>query len=274
MIAAIRSIDTETAKNLEGVFFDIDDTITTHGKISASAYAALWALKAAGLKVVPITGRPAGWCDHLARMWPVDAVVGENGAFYFWLDQQAGKLRKRFLDPDHIRREKRAHLKQIEQDVIHSVPGTAVASDQPYRETDLAIDFCEDVKPLDWRSIDRICAIFKKHGATCKVSSIHVNGWFGDYNKLSMTKIMAGELWGVDLEANRGRFLFCGDSPNDEPMFEFFSFSAGVNNVLRFAERMQHLPAFVAEREGGEGFAEIAETILSLRLSTAPVRVN
>jgi HAD superfamily hydrolase (TIGR01484 family) len=265
MIDSVHTLDVKIAKNFEGIFFDIDDTFTTGGKIPASAFQALWSLRESGLKVVPITGRPAGWCDHIARMWPVDAVVGENGAFYFWLDERAGKLRKRFLDPDHIRRQKRAWLAQIEAEIISSVPGTAIASDQSYRESDLAIDFCEDVKPLDWPAIERICAIFKKHGATCKTSSIHVNGWFGDYDKLGMARIMARELWGMDLDSNRGRFLFCGDSLNDEPMFQSFPFSAGVNNVLRFVERMQHLPTFVADAEGGEGFAEIVETVLSLR---------
>ena len=269
MIASIHRMGKEIARNLEGVFFDIDDTFSTHGKIPASAFEALWAIRDAGLKAVPITGRPAGWCDHIARMWPVDAVVGENGAFYFWLDQRAGKLRKRFLDPDPIRREKRTRLQQIGQEVISSVPGTAIASDQSYRETDLAIDFCEDVKPLDWPSVERICGIFKGHGATCKVSSIHVNGWFGDYNKLGMTRMMARELWGLDLDVSRDRFFFCGDSPNDEPMFQYFPFSAGVRNVLHFSERMQHLPAFVADHAGGEGFAEIARTILTLRLTEA-----
>jgi len=268
MIASIHTMDIETARNLEGVFFDIDDTFTTRGRIPASAFQALWALKDSGLKVVPITGRPAGWCDHIARMWPVDAVVGENGAFYFWLDEQAGKLKKRFLDPDHIRREKRTQLQRIREEVLSSVPGAAIASDQSYRETDLAIDFCEDVKPLDWQAIEHICAIFNKHRATCKVSSIHVNGWFGDYDKLGMTRTMAGELWGIDLEASRQRFLFCGDSPNDEPMFQFFPFTVGVNNILRFVDRMQHLPTFLADREGGEGFAEIVDAILSLRLKT------
>jgi HAD superfamily hydrolase (TIGR01484 family) len=270
MIASIRELDSEIAKDLEGVFFDIDDTFTTHGKIPACAYQALWDLRSSGLKIVPITGRPAGWCDLIARMWPVDAVVGENGAFYFWRDEREGVLKRRFLDPAPVRQEKRARLKQIQEEVIPSVPGTAVASDQPYRETDLAIDFCEDVKPLDWHAIDRIGEIFQKHGATSKVSSIHVNGWFGDYNKLGMTRILAHELWGMDLDAARRRFFFCGDSPNDEPMFQFFPCTAGVNNVFRFIERMHHLPTFVAEHEGGEGFAEIAETILTLRESPLP----
>lgn len=264
MIASIHNLGKEIARDLTGVFFDIDDTFTTHGKIPAPAFKALWALKEGGLKVVPITGRPAGWCDHIARMWPVDAVVGENGAFYFWHDEQAGKLKKRFLDSDPVRREKRGRLRQIAEEVLGAVPGTAIASDQSYRETDLAIDFSEDVEPLDWPSIERICRLFEKYGATCKVSSIHVNGWFGDYSKLEMTKMMAGELWGLDLDTARRRFLFCGDSPNDEPMFEYFPFSVGVRNVLRFIERLRHRPAFLADQEGGAGFAEIAETVLTL----------
>jgi HAD superfamily hydrolase (TIGR01484 family) len=264
MIASIQTLDTEIAKNLQGVFFDIDDTFTTRCKIPACAYEALWALKKAGLKTVPITGRPAGWCDHIGRMWPVDAVVGENGAFYFRLDE-TGRLKKRFLDPDEVRRKKRERLMQIREEILSAVPGSAVASDQLYRETDLAIDFCEDVEPLEWSAVDKICKIFEKHGATCKVSSIHVNGWFGDYNKLGMTKILAQEIWELILDTARERFMFCGDSPNDEPMFRYFPFTAGVRNVLHFAKRMKHLPTFVAGKEGGEGFAEIARTILQLR---------
>ncbi|MHC1744315.1 MAG: HAD-IIB family hydrolase [Syntrophobacteraceae bacterium] len=268
MIPSVQQLDANAAGKLDGVLFDIDDTFTTHGKIPASAFRALWDLKKAGLKVVPITGRPAGWCDHIARMWPVDAVVGENGAFYFWLDGPEGKLKKRFLDPEPVRHEKRRRLKLVKEKILRSVPGTAIASDQSYREADLAIDFCEDVVALDWTAVERICAIFREYGATCKVSSIHVNGWFGEYNKLGMTRIMARELWGVELDSSRDRFTFFGDSPNDEPMFEFFPLSVGVNNILRFVDRMRHVPAFVTDGEGGEGFAEIVDTILSLRASS------
>ncbi len=270
MIASFHSIDAETVKRLEGVFFDIDDTFTLHGKIPPSAFPALWALRESGLRVVPITGRPAGWCDHIARMWPVDAVVGEHGAFYFWLDEQSGKLRKRFRDRDNMRRENRAKLREIETEILRSVPGAATASDQPYREADLAIDYCEDVKPLDWSAVERICSIFSKHGAACKVSSIHVNGWFGDYDKLGMTKTMAQELWGIDLEQAKSRFLFCGDSPNDEPMFRFFPVSAGVRNILAFIDRMGDRPAYIADLEGGLGFAQIAETVLALKTNEGP----
>ncbi len=265
MMASFSSIDPQTVRNLKGIFFDIDDTFTFHGKVPAPAFQALWALRESGLKVVPITGRPAGWCDHIARMWPVDAVVGENGAFYFWLDEGNRKLKKRFLYPDDVRRKNRAKLERIKKDILSAVPGTATASDQPYREADLAIDFCEDVPPLDWSAIERICSVFRKHGAACKISSIHVNGWFGNYDKLGMTGLLAKELWGIDIEQERSRFLFCGDSLNDEPMFEFFTVSVAVRNVLTFIDRMQHRPAFIADREGGWGFAEVAETVLALR---------
>jgi len=261
MIPSIQTLNVEIAKNLSGVFFDIDDTFTNFGKIRSVAYQALWALKDSGLRVVPITGRPAGWCDHIARMWPIDGIVGENGAFYFWFDERERRLKKRFLDPEDVRADKRQRLARIRDEILASVPGTAIASDQLYRETDLGIDYCEDVKPLDRASVDRICKIFKKYGAICKVSSIHVNGWFGNYDKLGMTKIFVQERWGLDLDANKKRFLFCGDSPNDEPMFQYFPYTAGVKNILHFADRMKYLPAFVASQEGGEGFAEIVEVI-------------
>jgi len=265
MIPFIETINADTVKRLLGIFFDIDDTFTTCGKIHAIAYRALWALKDSGLRVVPITGRPAGWCDHIARMWPVDGIVGENGALYFWFDEGEGKLRKRFLYPEDVRAEKRQRLTHIRDEILAKVPGTAIASDQLYRETDLAIDYCEDVMPLDRKAVERICEIFRKHGATFRVSSIHVNGWFGNYNKLGMTKNFVKERWRLDPDVNKERFLFCGDSPNDEPMFQYFPYTAGVKNILNFADRMSHLPAFIAAQDGGEGFAEIVETILKRR---------
>ena len=161
-----------------------------------------------------------------------------------------------------VREEKRIKLLQIREAVLSSVPGTALASDQHYREADLAIDFCEDVPRLGWDAIDKICDIFTRYGATCKVSSIHVNGWYGDYSKLGMTMTLARELWGIDLEKDKKRFVYLGDSPNDEPMFEFFPFSIGVNNVMNFVDKMNSLPAFVTKKEGSWGFAETANIIL------------
>ncbi len=248
---------------LRGVFADIDDTLTSDGRLTAQAYLAMEKLQQAGLLMVPITGRPAGWCDHIARMWPVDAVVGENGAFYFRYDTQRRRLVRRFMDDAGPRAENRRRLSTLEQQILSAVPGAAVASDQRYREADLAIDYCEDVPALPATAVSRIVSLFQAAGATAKVSSIHVNGWFGDYDKLTMTRIMLRECFDIDLDAERDRFVFAGDSPNDAPMFGFFPHSVGVANVRDFLEILPAMPAYVTEARAGAGFAELATTVLT-----------
>ena len=223
---------------IQGVLTDVDETVSTEGRLTADAYAALEALKTAGFRVIPVTGRPAGWCDHIARFWPVDAVVGENGAFWMWHDAKAGRLRTRFVQTEAERAQGRRRLDAVRADVLKEVPGCAIASDQPYRLADLAVDFCEDVPALPRHDVERIVAIFERHGAHAKVSSIHVNGWFGDYDKLTTSRLMMGELFGVELEAERAAYVFAGDSPNDSPMFGFFPNAVGVANVRDFAAGM------------------------------------
>jgi len=252
----------ETRRAIRGVLADIDDTLSTHGRLTAQAYAALERLSGAGKLVIPITGRPAGWCDHIARMWPVDAVVGENGAFYMRYDRQKRRLVKRFAADDATRRAKRARLAAIGDAILRSVPGSALASDQLYREADLAIDFREDVPPLPRDAVDRIVALMEAEGMTAKVSSIHVNGWFGAWDKLAMTRTLFAEVFGLDLDAERARYVFAGDSPNDAPMFAFFPNAVGVANVRNFADRIATLPAYVTVREAGAGFAELADFLL------------
>lgn len=265
----LSSLPAEIARNLIGVFTDIDDTITTEGRLSAAGYQALERLHESGLAVVPITGRPAGWCDMVARFWPVTGVVGENGAFYFRYDHKARRMIRHFAASAVERAANRHKLERIAQRILKEVPGAAIAADQLYREADLAIDFREDVAPLPPEAVDRIVALFQEAGAVAKVSSIHVNGWFGEYDKLSMTRIFVRDALGLDLEMTKPGFVFCGDSPNDEPMFAFFPFACGVANVRDFATRMKTLPAFVSTARGGAGFVEIANRILSARQRAA-----
>ena len=259
-----------TAGAIRAVLTDIDDTLTTDGRLPACAYAALERLKAAGFAVAAITGRPAGWCDLVARFWPVDGVVGENGAFYFAYDHGARRMRRAFAADAETRAANRDRLEAVRARVLSEVPGAAVASDQLYREADLAIDFREDVAPLPDAAIDRIKAIFEEAGATAKVSSIHVNGWFGDYDKLSMTRRLGAEVLGLDVDAERAAVVFCGDSPNDAPMFAHFPNACGVANVRDFAGRIACEPAYVAPSRGGAGFVEIAETLLAARAAARP----
>lgn len=253
------------AAAVRAVLADIDDTITHEGRLPARAYQALEDLHAAGLAVVPVTGRPAGWCDMIARFWPVDGVVGENGALYFAYHRTGKRMRRVFAATDHERLVGRAHLDRVRERIIAEVPGAAVAGDQIYREADLAIDFCEDVAPLGKDAIARICSIFAQEGATAKVSSIHVNGWFGRYDKLTMSRRLAAEILGLDLDREKERVVYVGDSPNDSPMFGFFPLACGVANVLRFRGEMEAEPAYVTRAEGGFGFVEVAERILAAR---------
>lgn len=250
----LRELD---ARPVQYVLADIDETLTTGGKLSAQAYAALEALQRAAKKVVAVTGRPAGWCDHIARMWPVDAVIGENGAFYFWF--AGGKLGKRFIDDAAVRARHRSALEAIAARILTEVPGATLASDQAYRETDLAIDYCEDVPPLPLDAAERIAALMREAGLTAKVSSIHVNGWFGHYDKLTTAHLLFAERFRLDLEAANPQVVYAGDSPNDAAMFAFFDSSVGVANVRRFPGLH---PKFVTDAEAGAGFAELAAHLL------------
>ena len=254
------SIQPQRAQKLRYVLCDIDDTITTGGKLPAESYAALWRLHDAGYGVIPVTGRPAGWCDLIVRQWPVTAVVGENGAFVYYFRE--GR-RLTFTHPSVADGDIQGRLAAGRDACLAGVPGGRVSKDQFARIYDVAIDFNEDPPYLGFEAADQIQAIAQSLGAVAKVSSIHVNAWFGDYNKLDMTRLFLKEVLGEpDDDAIRDKVIFFGDSPNDEPMFAFFPTSCGVANIRPFAEKMTCLPAFVTAEESGRGFAEAIQHLL------------
>lgn len=253
------------AQRIRLVLTDIDDTLTSEGRLPAHAYKAVEDLSNAGFLVAPITGRPAGWCDMIARFWPVAGVVGENGALYFAYDSASRAMRRVYAAAEPTRAANRARLEAIRRRVLAEVPGAAVSADQAYREADLAIDFCEDVAPLDVAAVEKIKAIFEDEGAIAKVSSIHVNGWFGQYDKLSMTRRFAREVAGLNIDRDNDSVVFVGDSPNDAPMFAFFRNACGVSGVRNFVGRLDAEPAYVTEGGGGDGFVEVADRLLHAR---------
>lgn len=262
---ALTSFAPDQAANIRFLLTDIDDTLTTEGRLTADAYAALERLWSAGVTVIPITGRPAGWCDHIARMWPVFAVVGENGAFYMRYDHDKRRMLTHHFASDAERRANRGRLNALSVRILSAVPGSALASDQNYREADLAIDFCEDVPPLPEVAVKKIVSLFEAEGAQAKVSSIHVNGWFGQYDKLSMTRTLFAREFSNRLEELLSVCTFAGDSPNDEPMFHFFDYSVGVANIQTQLHRLTHRPKFVTPSKGGAGFVELADWILAAK---------
>ncbi len=215
--------------------------------------------------MVPITGRPAGWCDHIARFWPVDAVVGENGAFTFYMEKG---VRKRVDTPMGMKPEDaRAKLKALEKTVRERFSQARWASDQSYREYDLAIDICEDVPPWSRADIDALLELCHGAGAHAKLSSIHVNTWFGDYDKKRgfQHALKSGILPGSQkLE----HWIYIGDSPNDEPMFEYFPKSVGVSNLRQYLDRLKHPPQWLTKSASGAGFEEMAALLISSKKHT------
>jgi HAD superfamily hydrolase (TIGR01484 family) len=262
----IQDIPAELCRGLSSFFTDIDDTITEDGLLLAESFGALWDLHNAGLEIVVVTGRPAGWCDHIARMWPVAAVIGENGAFYYAYDRRRRRMLRRSLISEQERSEGRRRLEHVRERVLAEVPGCGIAADQAFRLVDLAVDFREDVEPLGAEAVAAICRIAREEGAVCKVSSIHVNCWYGDFDKVSgVRRFLADGGRDIADEQQRRRILFAGDSPNDEPMFQALPYTVAMANIAPFLPQLSSPPAYVTTREAARGFAEAAGIILARR---------
>lgn len=259
----IASLPAAALRRVRGVLTDIDGTLTTDGALPAATYTALDRLKRAGLHVIPVTGRCIAWAEILTRLWPVDAIIGENGAFYCHL--RAGKLVTRYLDDAGTRARNLARIHALGDAIVREVPGCALASDQAWHAADLAVDHAEDVPKLPPEAVARIAAMMTEAGMTATVSSIHVNGWFGAHDKLSMSRTCVRELLDGDIDADRDEWLFIGDSANDAAMFGHFPLSVGVANVREILPSLPVAPAYVTDAAGGEGFAEMAELLLAAR---------
>ena len=267
---------TAEASGVRYVLMDIDDTLTRRGKLLESSYSALCKLKEAGLKVIPVTGRPAGWCDLIAREWPVDGVVGENGALAFWEEAESdvspgsdfsSERRPALKAEYHPNAVKNDHpvLLRVKERAFAEFPKLKLAKDQFARLFDMALDFAEEEPVLPLGTAERVRAIAEEEGAKAKVSSIHVNVWMGNYDKLSMAERFLTKRFGWEAGPGDMEVVFVGDSPNDAPMFARFPLACAVANVSRYGSLVAPLPAYVASMECGDGFAEIAEVILSLR---------
>jgi HAD superfamily hydrolase (TIGR01484 family) len=250
-------------RGLVGVFTDIDDTLTTEGAISADALAALADLRAAGLHRVAITGRPVGWSEPFANVWPVDAIVAENGAVAL-LPLPGGGLEKRYQQDAPTRERNFARMQGVLERIEREIPGARRATDSAGRECDIAIDHSEFTR-LDDAQIAAVVALMESEGMHATISSIHVNGWYGGHNKLEGARWIVRELWGRRLDDEIPRWAYVGDSTNDALMFEHFDNSIGVANVRRFEAALSHLPRYVASRERGAGFAEAAAAVLRAR---------
>lgn len=247
---------------VRGLMTDIDDTLTRDGAIEPVALQALHDLAAAGVPVVAVTGRPAGWSEPFAMAWPVRAIVAENGAVA--LLRQGSRLEMRFAQDAATRAHNAQRLRAVASQVLRQVPGAQLARDSAGRLTDIAVDHSEFTQ-LPPGAVAQVVALMRAAGMTATVSSIHVNGWFGEHDKFSGAAWMARELFGEDLSQTLPRWAYVGDSTNDQVMFARFVHSVGVANLMRFAAELHTWPAWITPGERGEGFAQVAQTLLAAR---------
>ena len=248
---------------ITGVFTDIDDTLTTEGAITPEALQAMADLKAAGLRVIPITGRPVGWSEPFAQRWPVDAIVAENGAVAL-LPQAGQPLRKLYQQDASVRAAHFMRMQQVLSRIEREVAGASRAQDSAGRETDIAIDHSEFTQ-LPQPQIDAVVRLMQSEGMTATVSSIHINGWYGEHHKLAGARWIVRELFKKDLDAELEQWVYVGDSTNDQVMFRHFPHSVGVANIRRFDTQLEHRPRYITQGERGAGFAELVRHLLHLK---------
>lgn len=249
-----------------GVMTDIDDTLTADGRLDPAARDALLALERAGVPVIAITGRPMGWSEPFVRpgrdAWPLAAIVAENGAVALIRDGDA--LRIEYAQDDAARARNATRLAEVQRRIVREVPGAKPARDSAGRVTDIAIDHSE-FEHLDAAAIASVVALMREEGMTATVSSIHINGWFGSHDKLHAARWMTQRLYGRALDGEIGRWVYVGDSTNDQLMFARFPLSVGVANLRRFAAELTRWPAFITRGERGAGFAEVARRVIEAR---------
>jgi HAD superfamily hydrolase (TIGR01484 family) len=248
---------------IRGVLTDIDDTLTTEGAITVDALTALAQLREAGVHVIPITGRPIGWSEPFARSWPVDAIVAENGAVA--VRREGDGLVKLYQQPPAVRAANFERMQQVARRILAEVPGATLARDSVGRETDIAIDHSEFAQ-LPAAQIEHVVRLMQAEGMNATVSSIHINGWYGEHNKLSGARWIVRKLLGRGLDAEIDRWVYVGDSTNDVLMFERFPLSVGVANIRRFEAQLSHPPRYITPSERGAGFAEVTGAVLAARL--------
>ena len=272
----LQPLSLAAASPVAGVFTDIDDTLTTDGAITADALAALASLRAAGIHVIPITGRPGGWSEPFAMQWPVDAIVAENGAVALLRSgggasphprpppegEGAEHLIRLYQQAEQLRAANFVRMQLVAQRILREVPGAVLARDSAGRETDIAIDHSEYVQ-LPAARVAQVVRLMQDEGMNATVSSIHINGWYGNHNKLAGARWIVRELLGRDLDREIDRWVYVGDSTNDVLMFEHFPHSVGVANIRRFEAELTHPPRYVTRGERGAGFAEVAQAILA-----------
>lgn len=255
----MRPLSELDAAGVDGVVFDVDDTLTRGGVLEREAFDALWDLRERGLRAIAVTGRPLGWSDVLAATWPVDLAVGENGAG--WATRRGAAVEIGYFDTADARRAQRAVLENVERAVAEELPHVRLSDDCGARRCDVAFDVGERAR-LDTPEIAALVEVIERFGARATVSSVHAHAVPGGWDKAVGVARAAHAVLGIDGVALRERFVFVGDSGNDAAAFAFFPRTVGVSNVREHLHRLPVQPAFVAPGDRGLGFAAVVRHLV------------
>lgn len=257
----MRPLAQSVSADFAGVDFvltDMDDTLTYRGRLVAHTYDALERLQTGGIKVIPVTAAPAGWCDQMVRMWPVDAVIGENGGVSMLRSE--GGVARTLWDEGTPFAEQEERLRVLKERVQARLPNVRLAADQPFRLTSVAFD-----RPSLAEESADLCSALCAYGAQATVNSLWVLGWLGAYDKLVAVRRFMARAYGIDIDAQRDRIVYVGDSTNDAPMFAHFPRSVGVSTVTEYLSQIEQPPAWITQGPGGAGFVEVADAVLAAR---------
>ena len=259
----LNQFSVEAARKIKWILTDVDDTLTLDGRLPPETLQALAALEAKGIKVVAVTGACAGWCDQLVKLWPLYAVIGENGAFSLQSDKTK-YVQKFACSFEEMQRNQLVLLQNIKK-ILKEYPGVNLTTDQPFRFCDVAIDIAQHREPLDSKTSNEILHAIRAltvedQKVNAVLSSIHINAWVGEYSKRSASEALLLEHVG---DVNKEEIVYVGDSPNDESNFEWLENTVGVANIEKFLPIISFPPRYITNKAGGLGFAELAQHILT-----------
>ncbi len=249
-------------KDIKWVLTDVDDTLTCDGMLPPETLVALTQLRENGIKVIAVTGACAGWCDHIAQLWPVDAVLGENGAFT--LQKEDGQLQiSSFVSLDAMR-EQQAELKKQVEEILSEYRDLELTLDQAYRLCEVAIDIGQNRPKVDDDIIHEVVEKIHALGAHATASSIHINAWYGEHSK-KVSSLAFLTKQGLTAAEMQKHACYIGDSMNDQAMFATLTHSVGVANIFNYWNKLSAFPTVVMNKPGGYGFAEFTQQLLALK---------
>ena len=260
----LAAISREALRNIEFLLFDVDETFTTHGLLLPETYASLFALRDAGINAVPVTGRPSGWGNVMLSTWPIRACVTENGGVISWKNAdgvaQQQLIHEAHRGPGYIEK-----LRALGGVIATRYPQIRVSADQPYRLTDLAIDYAEQLDGVSEKTVVEIVDWMRAEGYQTAVSSIHIHAYKPTNEKADGVYPLMQAAFAMSADAVHARAAFIGDSPNDTSLFASIPLSVGVANVRASLGKIATPPAYICNAECGAGFVEFATALIAAR---------